>query len=158
MLKTLNKTSYVCVNAVDRIANILSRRDYYRKRQQDHRRYAPENSAVRTCQHRFKLWIIYCYQWSLNTELSMWMWETLMRVFNLRNMSSMMRFLFLKIIQHDLRFLWWDNKYLTLIKGCKHVAVWVFGRVSQLRRGWQVIKICACEIWEETDSGSNVGY
>ena len=114
--------------------------------------------TVRTCQHRFKLWIIYCYQWSLNTELSMWMWETLMRVFNLRNMSSMMRFLFLKIIQHDLRFLWWDNKYLTLIKGCKHVAVCVFGRVSQLRRGWQVIKICACEIWEETDSGSNVGY
>ena len=72
--------------------------------------------TVRICQHRFKLWIIYCYQWSLNTELSMWMWETLMRVFNLRNMSSMMRFLFLKIIQHDLRFLWWENKFSPWLK------------------------------------------
>ena len=28
------------------------------------------------------------HQCSLNTELSMWMWETLIKVFNLRNMSS----------------------------------------------------------------------
>ena len=33
------------MNAVDRIANILSCGDNYRKRQQDHRRYAPRKSG-----------------------------------------------------------------------------------------------------------------
>ena len=46
MIKTLSKTSYVCVNAVDGIANILSCGDNYRERQQDHRRYAPRTKML----------------------------------------------------------------------------------------------------------------
>ena len=152
MIKTLSKTSYVCVNAVDRIANILSCGDNYRERQQDHWRYAPRTEMLKT------LFIvrICCYQWSLNTELSMWMWETLMRVFNLRNMSSMMRFLFLEMISgyfHHVSV--WYSK-ITLIKGCKHVAVAVVGRASQLKCGWQVIKICAGREWRGAETGCDV--
>ena len=58
-----------------------------------------------------------------------------MRVFNLRNMSSMMRFLFLEIVSgwfhHQKRL----SDYVTLIKGCKHVAVVGRARASQLMRG-----------------------
>lgn len=85
----------------------------------------------------------------------MWMWETLMRVFNLRNMSSMMRFLFLKIILQLLPVLVKLRLCRTLIKGCKHVAV--VGRASKLMRCWQVIKICAGREWGETPDTADNG-
>ena len=96
------------------------------------------------------------YQWSLNTELSMWMWETLMRVFNLRNMSNMMKLRFL--CKDYFKLFEWDWKYqkfcLTLINWLLELPVtcilgWVVVMVVQQREGWQVIKICAIEIWNK---------
>ena len=89
------------------------------------------------------------YQCSLKTELSMWMWETLIKVFSRRNMSSMV--LFLDQIVMFSR-LWRICDYFddTLIRAAGVMSTLDAGEmaapVGRAPR-WQVIKICAVDIW-----------